>query len=653
MYQDFFSFSEAPFENNLDQRFLFLSQDHNEVLAALQYFIKENKAFALLCGDVGTGKTMLLNSFFEWLPANITPISIVTPIVEYHEILLCVARHVGVATEGKTVLELVVDVKRVLMEEEAAGRQFVLIIDEAHLLSAASLENIRLLSNIETQRHKLLQILLVGQYELSHKLNRPEMRQLRQRISINRFLSAMDADETVQYIEHRLKVVGACFSYCFEANCRGVLYKLTGGIPRLINQICDHALLICKAEGLEKINKRILKKADEALRSDLLFAPKFSGSLMKRFFGSPVALALTGVGFAVILGGSMVYMNMKQASPGPQVSVVPVRVAACLSANKPEKAPSDSPVTVPGPQGTIPDKELTPAPSVEDGSSLSLAEQKNTSSLTSAGLPAALPDPPPVPQTAPDVDGLCVGAELQKKSRMTLLNAETESKVPANTLSLSAPKALVQMSFDKPEITRESETVVTEQFCAVDAPNNNNAVLPDNNTEAPVLPRPLSGIVVVQEDENLSQIAYRYYRGRMAEGIDAILLANPKITNIDLVYAGQSLVMPEPVLHNQQPIQTFSATNLYYTVQVATISKSGKAFADKLVHQLNKKGYPAYFIEQHTETGGFIYKIRMGNFSTAAEADRMAMAYRKTEQKHSIVIESAIVPREQNMAGKE
>lgn len=314
MYNDFFGFSDSPFENNLDQRFLFLSQDHNEVLAALFYFIQEEKPFALLCGDVGTGKTMLINSFLARLQKSAIPIIISNPTVQYQEILLWVASKLGINNTNKSILDLVDDVKEALIKEKIRGRKYILIIDEAHLLSDQSLEHIRLLSNIETPQQKLLQILLVGQYELSHKLSTPEMRQLRQRISINRFLSNLDKDESIQYIDHRLRVVGSNFLSCFKPGCRNLIYRITGGVPRLINQVCDNALLICKTEGPAKVNKKIIKKADEALRSDLIFTPK-SFSLMKPLTITSICLVLL-----VVLGvlSFRAYFGNKHAPMRPE-----------------------------------------------------------------------------------------------------------------------------------------------------------------------------------------------------------------------------------------------------------------------------------------------------------------------------------------------
>lgn len=291
MYKNYFEFSESPFENNLDQRFLFLSTNHKEVFAALLYFIKTKKGFAMVCGDVGTGKTMLINYLLNKLPSSVHPIMIMNPDVGYTKILRYVAGILKIDVEGKSVLDLVDQVKAALVEASRKGERFVLIIDEAHLLPDKSIEQIRLLSNIETQEHKLFQILLLGQYELSYKLNRPEMRQLRQRININRFLAPMDADETILYIDHRLKMAGSSFDACFESDCKKLIFKMTNGVPRSINQLCDSAFLACMTEKRRKVNRKILKMAGTVLRSDILFTPKshVGGSALFRKMIRPFA----------------------------------------------------------------------------------------------------------------------------------------------------------------------------------------------------------------------------------------------------------------------------------------------------------------------------------------------------------------------------
>ena len=307
MYNSYFGFSESPFENNLDQRFLFLCEDHREVLAALTYFVKERKGLALVCGDVGNGKTMLINSFLARLPNSVQPILISNPLVSYLDLLNYIAGSLGITDKKENALELLGQIKEALIAGREQGKDVVLIVDEAHLFPDANLEQVRLLSNIEIPESKLLQILLVGQNELSHNLNRPEMRQLRQRINISRFLSPLTPAEMVAYIDYRLQRVGSNFQACFEPNCEKVLYQLTAGVPRRINQLCDNALLNCMADALKKVNRRVLEKANEALFTDVILTPQDRSSYAKVSWKNqklliPLAACAAFLVFGLILG---------------------------------------------------------------------------------------------------------------------------------------------------------------------------------------------------------------------------------------------------------------------------------------------------------------------------------------------------------------
>jgi type II secretory pathway predicted ATPase ExeA len=218
---------------------------------------------------------MLINSLLQQLPETVTPVLIANPYVSSEELLLYLANTLGIETTGaERVLELTDAVKSALLEAKSRDRHLILIIDEAHLLSDQALEEIRLLSNTETPDQKLLQILLVGQYELSHNLDRPEMRHLRQRININRFLSHLNRTDTIAYIDHRLQRVGSSYVSVFEENCGRLIFRLTKGVPRNINRLCDNALLICMAKGRRQATRRTLRQAQAALQADRLATPK-------------------------------------------------------------------------------------------------------------------------------------------------------------------------------------------------------------------------------------------------------------------------------------------------------------------------------------------------------------------------------------------
>jgi len=353
MYNSYFGFSKPPFENNHDQEFLFLSEGHKEVLAALVYFIKAKKAFAMVCGDVGTGKTMLIHCFLQRLPESVRPIVVSNPFVGSMDLLRYVARALNLPDPQEGILELSDQVKQALAEARSRDEQVVLMVDEAHLLSEQSLEEIRLLSNLETPNQNLLQILLVGQHELSHKLGSPAMRPLRQRININRFLSPLNPAETIQYVDHRLQNVGASFATCFEPACGSLLHKMTGGVPRCLNQLCDNALLICMTEKQRKVSRKILRRADEAVKTDVILTPKGPRSTLQRVLRP--ALIVLAIGALLALGGISGHLTLsgerlRQASqrvPQERLNPGEIKNAAAIP-------PQKGIVSGPGEKGTLP-----------------------------------------------------------------------------------------------------------------------------------------------------------------------------------------------------------------------------------------------------------------------------------------------------------
>jgi general secretion pathway protein A len=306
MYNAYFGFSESPFENNLDQRFLFLSENHTEVLAGLFYFVKEKKGLALVSGDVGTGKTMLIHSLLNLLPSQVHPISIPNPSIGYLDLIKFIAGSLGITDKKENILELVDQMKGALLTARQQGIDYLLIIDEAQLLSDENLEQIRLLSNIEIPAGKLLQILLVGQNELSEKLNCHAMRPLRQRINISRFLSPLTQAESRTYMDHRLRKAGSSFLDCFAENCAKTVHNLTGGVPRIINHLCDNALLICMTEGQKKVNRQTLIRAWEALQTDTIcasHAPAAPRRSRLLWLSAAACLASLVLGFALSQSG--------------------------------------------------------------------------------------------------------------------------------------------------------------------------------------------------------------------------------------------------------------------------------------------------------------------------------------------------------------
>lgn len=262
MYAAYFGLTENPFTLTPDPRFLFMSQRHREALAHLLYGMGEQGGFVLLTGEVGTGKTTLCRSLLDQVPEDVEVALILNPKQSATELVASVCDELGVSyPEGTESLKILIDLlNRHLLTVHSQGRRTVLIIDEAQNLSTDVLEQVRLLTNLETPTRKLLQILLIGQPELQSMMDKPELRQLGQRITARYHLTPLQLHETIAYIQHRLEVGGAKRPIFTKGALRRV-HALSKGVPRLINTICDRALLGAYARKRERISRRLVQKA--------------------------------------------------------------------------------------------------------------------------------------------------------------------------------------------------------------------------------------------------------------------------------------------------------------------------------------------------------------------------------------------------------
>jgi general secretion pathway protein A len=267
MYYEYFGLKEMPFSIAPDPRYLYMSEKHREALAHLLYGVKSDNGFVLLTGEVGTGKTTVCRCFLEQVPENTDIAFILNPKVTVTELLAALCDELGISyVQGNDSIKVFVDhINRYLLEAHARGRNTVLIIEESQNLSTDVMEQIRLLTNLETNNRKLLQIIMVGQPELKELLSRPHMRQLSQRITARYHLGALSKNEIASYLAHRLSVAGGQRTL-FPPSTIDKLYALSGGIPRIINLLCDRALLGAYAQGKETVDKKTLvKAADEVL----------------------------------------------------------------------------------------------------------------------------------------------------------------------------------------------------------------------------------------------------------------------------------------------------------------------------------------------------------------------------------------------------
>jgi len=260
-----------PFSNTPDTRFLYLSRQHEEALAAILYGIENRKGFMLLAGEVGTGKTMLSRAIVSGLPEEVFVSVILNPMLSTTELLEAINDDFGNdMARGASGIKGELDaLNRFLLAALEKGRNAVILIDEAQHLSFEAFEMLRMLSNLETEEAKLLQIVFIGQKELDEMLSREEFRQLSQRISVRYLLGGLSMEETVEYILHRLSIAGGDGYVQFEMPAIALVHSGSRGIPRLINSICDRALLEAYASGKRIITKKIVKTAIKDIMGEL------------------------------------------------------------------------------------------------------------------------------------------------------------------------------------------------------------------------------------------------------------------------------------------------------------------------------------------------------------------------------------------------
>ncbi|OLE96907.1 MAG: hypothetical protein AUG75_14575 [Cyanobacteria bacterium 13_1_20CM_4_61_6] len=277
MYKEFYRLRLNPFEMTPDPSFLFLTRRHQEALMALYYGVHRRKGFVALTGDVGTGKTLLIRCLLRMLKdSEIACAYVFNSRLSTLDFLHYVATEFGLAVSGKTKGEILQDLRKHLIERHQKNLTNMIVVDDAQGLSIKLLEEIRLLTNLETEQEKLLQILLVGQPELDEKLDSFELRQLKQRIALRSHLEPLDLEETGGYIRHRLQLAGAPAEACdlFAEETIARIYRHSRGVARLINTVCESALVTAFARQLTSVPPEIIDEVAYDLRLGVASSPR-------------------------------------------------------------------------------------------------------------------------------------------------------------------------------------------------------------------------------------------------------------------------------------------------------------------------------------------------------------------------------------------
>ena len=304
MYEAFFSLDDAPFVLTPDPRFLLRSKGHHEILSSLLYGVTSQKGLMALIGDVGTGKTTLCRALLRELPPDVQSALVLNPHLSDIELIGTILDDLGIERRGATKGELMTTLNQHLLAAGEAGKTVVVVLDEAQQMSVEALEQIRILSTLETATRKLLQIVLVGQPELEDKLRRHELRQLDQRIGIRCYLTPLGKKETARYVEHRLRVAGLPGALPFSRAALVGVHRWSGGVPRVINLLCDRALMAAFSARAREVTPALVRTAARNLegrsgRRRRSYAPEWPA--LRR-----LATAAGITGLAVLAGATAV-----------------------------------------------------------------------------------------------------------------------------------------------------------------------------------------------------------------------------------------------------------------------------------------------------------------------------------------------------------
>ena len=606
MYCDFYQLTERPFNVTPDPKFLYLNARYREAIASLNYGITQRKGFITLIGEAGTGKTTLLNKILEDLDKTTKSVFIFNTNVTFEEILEYVFAEFDLPVHNGKKLYMLQRLNAFLLAELKGGGNVALLIDEAQDLEFSVLEDLRLLSNLETAKEKILQIMLSGQPELGQKLSNPVLRQLRQRIGINCRLLPLSRDEITEYIQYRLQAAGCTDLKLFSREAEDRIYHFSRGIPRLVNVVCDNALVIGYALGRKRIGAEVITEAAAdllAMEAPLAvsyqqpeaLAPAVTTSNVEpqsrwRARSGMIGLVLIAMLVGLISVGRTLWYR---SNPDEQVAVAPPNQQPFEVIRPGSQAPGVG-VEVPFPHredmGYAGSEERVraepPAPAKrvaaigEQAELLPAAAARPAPESFGAGAPAARamreaevprggervaaapPEPPAQERVAAARADECEalpraarGAPARSAEQRPA--APRLDNPPPKIAANVAPVAVAPFARREEAVPKPDDTVSQRQTARAEK----EAGREDDAAEEAELPRSprLDGVqfsqVTVRSGDSMSGIALRKYGQASPTILDLLKLANPEMRDIDMISVGQAIRLPElsegfPVLND-------------------------------------------------------------------------------------------------------
>ncbi len=616
MYTEFYQMTERPFNVTPDPKFLYLNARYREAIASLNYGITQRKGFITLIGEAGTGKTTLLKRLLEDLDPKTKTVFIFNTNVTFEEILEYIFAEFDLAVHNGKKLYMLQRLNTFLLEELRNGGNVALLIDEAQDLEFSVLEDLRLLSNLETAKEKILQIVLSGQPELGQKLSNPILRQLRQRISINCRLLPLSREEITEYLQYRLQAAGCPDLKLFSREAEDRIYHFSRGVPRLVNVVCDNALVIGYALGKKRIGADIIDEAaadllpvetvehesneptmTAASTSVAVSSSPSSGRLRQRLAVGGLVAAALGVGvLSVGRSGSVA----PSAPPAPTV-------AAQLDVIQPGNpdAPTDEREAV-APERIEP--VVVPTLALRDPREALLAK------------PAVAPTRAAVRPSADEI----LAEEVVEEEAVEPNAAPRVAAAPAERPNVAVPVVERQ---PEPEPVVEAEPEPEPRPTRPAKPKVVAARPPQREPEPPrptpaavaEVPVPkgalrLDGVpfarMTVQAGDSISGIAQRKYGQATPTILDLLKLANPQIQNIDVIQVGQTIRLPQ--LSDGFPILNDGSGR--YSLLVFTTTEQRRAAA--LSSALRGNGFEASVARSSLGSRKTLFRVVLPGFGS-------------------------------------
>jgi general secretion pathway protein A len=545
MYQAFFGLREKPFSLTPDPKFLYLNASYREALAALHYAIAERKGFAALVGEAGTGKTTLLRRLLSELPRDTRSVLVINPAVGFEDLLRFILTDLGrPPAPGTSKLEMLEALNAELLDTLARGGNVVVFIDEAQDLTIPVLEELRLLSNLETAKEKIIQFVLAGQPELELMLARPEIRQLRQRIAVNARLRALGRAEVQAYVAARIAAAGGDERGLFRPGALHRLWRFSQGVPRLVNVACDNALVTAYAAGRRSVGWQAM---GEAIR-DLGPADRGRGRAPRlRLRSGTIAVAavvgvVVGVGASRLAGSPGLAWRFPAAMPpsvapeGAATPQAPGRIPAAPPVAEHVPAESAPAYAAVPPPAEAPDEAVAPGGSGGDATSaaqVAVAEVESTPPAGSAAVGGGVAGPgaaAPAPsrESAPPPQPVAV----QEPAPPAPMSARPPSRpaIAGREMPAAGEVDLDARRSDPREVSRES------------VPEARLSGLEERPSKVDTR---RGGITIrVERGDTLTAIAMRHYGQASAELLAAIKQANPSLQDPNLILTGGTIVLP-------------------------------------------------------------------------------------------------------------